>query len=160
MAGIEQNGIIEKQLMENIEFLIERLILRNGNLANNNRDHDLKSGNLTSAQSETILYYAEHRGDSIKALALHLSISHQAARKLVEKLREKGMLDILISKDDRRYTSIYLTADGEELHQELKNKGFSAGEKMLEGFSDGEKTVLLDYLERIKRYLEKRTKNL
>ena len=143
--------------MESIEFLIERLILRNGNLANNNRDHDLKSGNLTS---ETILYYAEHRGDSIKALALHLSISHQAARKLVEKLREKGMLDILISKDDRRYTSIYLTADGEELHQDLKNKGFSAGEKMLEGFSDGEKTVLLDYLERIKRYLEKRTKNL
>ena len=135
--------------MDRLEFRIERLLLKNGNLVNNIRDHDLKKDDMTSSQSEAILFYADHSGCSIKDLAVHLNISHQAARKLVDKLKEKHILAIQVSKEDKRYTNVSLTAEGQELSRRLKGNGFSVGEKMLNGFSAEEKGLLLNYMERI-----------
>ena len=140
--------------MDRLEFRIERLLLKNGNLVNNIRDKDLRRYDLTAAQSEAILYYADHSGNSIKALAQHLNISHQAARKLVEKLKEKQFLAMQVSDEDRRYVNVSLTKAGEALSRELKNRGFSVGSSMLQGFSDEEKETLLDLLERIRKNLE------
>lgn len=115
--------------MDRLEFRIERLLLKNGNLVNNIRDHDLKNDDMTSSQSEAILFYAGHSGSSIKDLAVHLNISHQAARKLVDKLKEKHILAIQVSQEDKRYTNVDLTAEGQKISRRLKNNGFSVGEK-------------------------------
>lgn len=93
--------------MTAIDFTIERLILKAGNALNNIRISDLEKSRLTPAQSETILFYVDNGGKSIKDLAIHLKISHQAARKLVDKLKDKTTLESVISKKDRQTFNEY-----------------------------------------------------
>lgn len=134
-------------------FVIERLILRIGNTINNIRIKDLKESDLTPAQSETILFYDARPGANIRELAEHLKVTHQAARKLVDKLKTKKILALYVSEEDRRYTNIYLTEEGKKLCNELKKSGTSTGEDILKGFSDQEKEILLGFLQRIERNL-------
>lgn len=96
--------------MTAIDFTIENLILKAGNALNNIWIGDLEKSRLTPSQSETILFYADNGGKSIKDLAIHLKISHQAARKLDDKLKDKTILESVISEKDRRSTSISLTS--------------------------------------------------
>lgn len=137
-----------------LDFSIERLILKNGNLINNARDGDLKSFELTETQSETVLFYAANAGKSIKELSVHLEITQQAAKKLVDKLSSKGILKSEISEEDRRFTKIFLTEKGVELYKSLKEKGSSLGGRILKSFSDDEKKQLLSYLKKIKENIE------
>lgn len=139
--------------MDTIDFQIERLILKNGNMMNSVRDGDLRDNNLTPAQSETILFYFDRGGTSIKDLAEHLKITHQAARKLVEKLKSKGILDVRLSSEDKRRAVIYLSDSGQELCGTLKKSGSYAGERILKDFSPEEKKQLLNYLKRIENNL-------
>lgn len=135
------------------EFRIERLILKMGNSINYIRTLDLKDTNITPTQSETILYYSSHPGRNIKDLAQYLNVTHQATLKLVDKLKAKGILNLTVSSEDRRFTSIFLTAEGEKLSKTLKGNGFSVGQRILTDFSEQEK--LLGYLLRIKRNIDK-----
>jgi len=135
--------------MNELDFRLERLILKIGNTINSIRDEDLVKKNLTSAQSETVLFYSYNPGKSIKELALHLKISHQAARKLVEKLKEKNILESLVAAEDKRYSKVYLTEFGEALCDLLKQKGTLTGENMLKGFSESDKVQLYHFLEKI-----------
>lgn len=135
--------------MDTKEFLIERLILKTGNRINNIRNDDLKSSGLTSAQSETILYYSDHAGSNIKELAVHLKVTHQAARKLVDKLKSKGILEALVSREDKRYMRVFLTEEGKALCRELKKSGSSTGAGILEGFSESDREKLLEYMRRV-----------
>ncbi len=137
--------------MDALEFQIERLILKVGNTLNNIRTQDLSDNNLTSVQSETILFYAANAGCNIKDLATHLKITHQAAQKLVVKLKDKGILETSISAGDRRNICIRLTSDGAALCERLKKKGTSNGEILLKGFSYDEKQLLAEYFARIEK---------
>lgn len=140
--------------MNELDFRLERLILKIGNTINYIRDEDLVKNNLTSAQSETILFYSDNPGKSIKELALHLKISHQAARKLVDKLKSKNILESLMSTEDKRYSKVYLTEFGAELCGLLKQKGTLTGENMLNGFSERDKAKLYNFLQKIERNMD------
>lgn len=135
--------------LDSLDFRIQRTLLKAGNAINNTRDNELRVKNLTSAQSETILYYEKHEGGSIKDLAIYLKISHQAARKLVDKLQAKDILDIRISPYDKRYASISLTQTGQSLCKELKACGTLTGQYVLADFTETEKELLSGYLDRI-----------
>lgn len=141
--------------MESKEFIIERLILKIGNTINNKRITDLKESDLTPAQSETILFYDRMQDSNIRYLASCLKVSHQAARKLVEKLKSKGILESSVSAEDRRNTNIHLTAEGIKLCGKLKKSGTSTGTNILDGFSAEEKDQLLGFLERINANIER-----
>ncbi len=140
--------------MTAIDFTIERLILKAGNALNNIRIGDLEKSRLTPAQSETILFYAANNGKSIKDLANHLKVSHQAARKLVDKLKDKLILESVISKKDRRSMSISLTSYGQEVCAILKQRGTTVGETILSDYSDDEKKLLLEFLRRIEKNID------
>lgn len=62
--------------MDDLEFIIERKILKIGNTLLNTRSEDLKKYDLTPVQSETLLFYASAPGASILNLKEHLDISH------------------------------------------------------------------------------------
>ncbi|MCW8519354.1 MarR family transcriptional regulator [Streptococcus macedonicus] len=140
--------------MTAIDFTIERLVLKAGNVLKNIRIGDLEKSRLTPAQSETILFYADNGGKSIKDLAIHLKVSHQAARKLVDKLKDKTILESVISKKDRRSTSIFLTSYGQEICTTLKQRGTTVGETILSDYSDDEKKLLLEFLRRIEKNID------
>ena len=140
--------------MTAIDFTIERLILKAGNALNNIRISDLEKSRLTPAQSETILFYADNGEKSIKDFAIHLKVSHQAARKLVDKLKYKTILESVISKKDRRSTSISLTSYGQEICTTLKQRGTTVGEAILSDYSDDEKKLSLEFLRRIEKNID------
>lgn len=137
--------------MDNIDFKIERLLLKSGSILNNTRLDDLKRYDLTPSQSEAILYFAENDKKNIKDLAEHLKITHQAARKIVEKLKEKDIFVTEVSADDKRSVWVVLTDKGMQLLGELQKCGTSVGELLLSGLNEGEKKHLLECLQKIEK---------
>jgi len=140
--------------MDNIDFIVERKILKIGNKLNYLRKEDLQKYNLTSTQSETILFYSSNEGKSINDLKNHLKISHQAAKKLIDKLKEKGYVSVSISAEDARFCCIHLTDSGKELCSTLKQNGALAGSCILSNLSLSEKQNLLNYLNEIEKNFE------
>ncbi len=140
--------------MYNIDFVIGRLLMKAGNALNNIRLDDLKKYNLTLSQSETILYFANNDGKNIKDLALHLRVTHQAARKLVDKLKEKDILSTTVSKNDKRSVQVFLTEKGEKLYTILKNNVTATGEILFKGFSEEEKEQLLEQFKRMENIID------
>jgi len=141
--------------MDTIDFKIERLILKAGNTLNTIRTDDLRQNNLTPAQSEAILFYCDNGGKSIKDLAAHLKITHQAASKLTEKLKEKNILTAHPAEEDKRFFSIFLTDCGQELCSKLKEKGSIIGNSILDNISDQEKELLLTLMLKIENNIDK-----
>ncbi|MCD7826533.1 MAG: hypothetical protein LUH14_11335 [Clostridiaceae bacterium] len=137
--------------MADIDFIIERLIMRVGNQCVNIRNDNLKKREITSVQSETLLYFEAHEGAPIWNLKKHLNISHQAARNLVERIRLKDYLYLETSKEDARFKCVYLTEKGKYICSELKKEGTSAGQQLLKGLSAEEKEKLLEMLERMSK---------
>ncbi len=135
--------------MNDIDFITERKIIKIGNQLHNARDEYLHKKNITSAQSETLLFYFSNQGKSITDLKNHLQVSHQAARKLVDKLKAKEYLYIVSSKKDARVAEVFLTDKGLEICTRLINDGIHAGAALLENFSMAEKEKLLFFLMRI-----------
>lgn len=132
-----------------IDFIAARKIIKAGNMLNNVRNEDLSQHSITSSQSETLLFYFSNTGKSITDLKNHMQISHQAARKLVERLRLKKYLYLTASETDARMAKVFLTPMGTELCAKLIINGHHAGAGLLEGFSVKEKKLLISFLERI-----------
>lgn len=135
--------------MREIDFVIERSILKIGNKLNNIRTDDLKKYGITASQSETLLYFAGHADATITELKQYLQISHQAARNIVERLKEKNLLETTTSKADARANIVLLTDKGKELCNTLKNSGTNIGSQIMSSLSETEKEELLRMLTQI-----------
>lgn len=135
--------------MDNINFVIERKILKLGNRLISTRNEELKHIDLTSSQSETLLFFGRYDGAKILDLKEYLNVSHQAAQKIVDRMREKGFLRISISADDARAKSVSLTENGKQLYAYLKNNGEDVGRKLLNNLSEEEKETLCLLLDKI-----------
>ena len=139
--------------MANKDFLIERNILKIGNQLLNGRREDLKEFDLTSNQSETLLFFDRHPGTMIYDLKIHMKISHQAARNLVERMKEKDLLNVTVSDTDTRARKVCLSEKGEKICNELKKKGTDVGGSLLQPLSEEEKEQLSVILEKIIKVL-------
>lgn len=133
----------------NRDFWIERTIRKIGNHLMNGRDDDLKRYNLTSNQSNSLLYFDKHPGALVLDLKDYLKISHQAARNIVERMKEKDLLYVVVSEKDARARQIYLTESGQATCDELKKLGSQVGTHLLRGLSEEEKQTLAGLLEKI-----------
>ena len=130
--------------MKDKNFIIERQILRIGNKISNGRDKD-----LTANQSEALLYFDNCPGRSIIDLKEHLRITHQAARNIVERMKRKELLYVVISEEDGRFKQVYLTEKGRTTCDDLKHLGTNVGCQLLKGLSEEEKDQLLSLLLKI-----------
>lgn len=135
--------------MEVNEFVLERLILKIGNRLSNRRKKDLAGIEVTSGQSETILFFASHPGSLITDLKDYLQISHQAARLIISRLEKRGLLESVVSPTDARARQIYLTEAGKKLCAELKQGGTTVGGILLQHLSAKERQELYRLLQKI-----------
>lgn len=131
------------------DFLVERNILKIGNRLLNVRSEDLKAFDLTSTQSETLLFFDRHQGAGILDLKEHRKISHQAARNIVERMKEKELLTVEASRTDARARKVYLSPKGRQVCSQLKQKGTDLGTNLLRGLQEEEKQELARLLEKI-----------
>ena len=148
-------GCIFGGVMKEIDFIIERSILKIGNKLNNMRTDDLKKYGITASQSETLLYFEGHQNATITELKEYLQISHQAARNIVERLKGKNLLITTTSKTDARANIVLLTDKGRELCRELKNNGTNIGTQIMSSLSSSEKKELLRMLTLISDNMQK-----
>ena len=135
--------------MQDLEFIIQRKILKVGSRLNNTRDATLRQYDLTSGQSEALLFFDAHPGARALDLKEHLQISHQAARSIVERIRLKGMVSLTPSAEDARAKEVRLTARGQEICSSLKAAGSTAGGRVLENLTEAEKRTLYALLDKI-----------
>ena len=135
--------------MTDRDFLIERNILKIGNHLLNVRSEDLKEFDLTSTQSETPLFFDKHSGAMIYDLKNHMKISHQAARNIVERMKEKGLLYVEVSDTDARAKKVYLSEKGMKICIKLKKRGTDVGSNLLRALREEAKQGLALLLEKI-----------
>lgn len=124
------------------DFSLQRQLIKLGNQLSNRRQTDLMAHDLTASQSEILLYFADHPGHLVSHLKSHLQVSHQAAQKLVMKLRQRQLLMIKADPTDARQHQIYLTQTGKDLVQELKQHGTFAGQELLAVLTEQQKIQL------------------
>ena len=135
--------------MNDKDFQIERNILKIGNQIINQRTDDLKKYDLTSNQSETLLFFDQNPGAIALDLKEYLKISHQAARNIIVRMKEKELLYASISDTDGRARQVFLTEKGKDICLQLKQKASHIGGNLLHGFTREEKDRLSVFLDRI-----------
>ena len=131
------------------EFLLTRKILKIGYKISNSRDSDFQRCGITPGQWETLLFFDLNENATITDLKDHLNISHQAARNIVERLKDKKILNVERAAEDGRAKKIYLTDKGKDICCEVKKGGIRTGRNILSGFSDEEVEELKILLEKI-----------
>ena len=141
--------------MNNTDFIIERSILKIGNKLNNIRNDDLKKHQLTASQSETLLYFYKHPGMTVADLKLYLQVSHQAARNIVERLKERNLVFSTPSREDGRANAVFLSEEGKHLAQCLTQTGTGIATRLLDSLDDSEKSELLRMLSVISDNMDK-----
>lgn len=135
--------------MADLDFILQRKILKLGNKLVNTRNVDLKTHDLTPNQSETLLYFDAHPGEVIVNLKDYLEISHQAARNIIERMKLKSLLYVTVSAADARARQVYLTAKGQTICDQLKVNGTSVGHTILSQLSVSERQQLAHLLDKI-----------
>lgn len=135
--------------MTDLDFILQRKILKLGNKLVNTRNVDLKTHDLTPNQSETLLYFDAHPGEVIVNLKDYLEISHQAARNMVARMKLKSLLYVTVSATDARARQVYLTAKGQTICAQLKANGTSVGHTILSQLSASERQQLAHLLDKI-----------
>lgn len=128
------------------EFNLQRQLIKLGNQLSNRRQKDLARHDLTVNQSATLLYFADNPGNLIQDLKDYLCVSHQAAQKVVMKLRERQLLKTQISTNDNRTHPLYLTQTGERLVEQLQNNGQLAGQQVLAPLTELQKKQLTEII--------------
>lgn len=122
-----------------IEYSLARKIRELANLITKNRDADIREFGLTTAQADTLLYFAENPGKSIVDLKSFFNITHQTAQGLVQRMAEKGLLIVSHSVNDARSKQIFLSEKAQSIYRDMLKNGTRTGNKLLEGMDAKER---------------------
>lgn len=105
-----------------------RLILQLANTIIKNRNHHLKSLGLTTSQADSLQFFISYDNASVTDLKNEFGITHQTASGIVQRMADKGLLEVNKSKTDSRYQIVKPTQKGIELNERLDdNKTQTAG---------------------------------
>lgn len=106
---------------------------------------------LTEAQCRVVLFIEECGGGPVpqKAIERHLGISHTTAKGLLNRIAEKGFLRTAFDGADARVKNAYVTEKVVKFRESLTENLHALTERMLAGFTDGERKQLNGMLQRV-----------
>jgi DNA-binding MarR family transcriptional regulator len=115
------------------------------------RAHLLGEGEdaLDLGQVDTLDLLAQQGSCRMGDLAEVLRVDPSTATRAVDRLVEAGLADRRRSDEDARVVVVVLTGNGRALHDALTQRRRAAMNRILAGFSDGERRELADLLERL-----------
>lgn len=124
-------------------------------------DDSLMEVDLTKSQEEILRFLHFHRHESIiqKDIENFFHISNPTVTGLLNRLESKGFITRELSKEDKRVRTIKLTTNGKAVQEKMKRNFKMYEIQMTEGFSDGEKEMLYELLERVIHNLEQEDNN-
>ena len=105
---------------------------------------------LTHMENKALGYIARHPGASGRDLVQRSGRDKAQVTRLVQGLREKGLVEARADELDRRSTRLYLTAGGHAVHAELHQHGQALAAQALAGLDKGELRQLEALLGRVR----------
>lgn len=120
------------------------------------KEKNLRKLNLTSQQINIILYLAKHEKVLInqKMLEKHFSLSNATISGILKRLEIKKYIYRSYIEDNKKEKYIFLDQAGIEIKNELYKGVRDMELKVLNGFLDDEKKLLIEYLKRIQNNLK------
>lgn len=104
---------------------------------------------LTHMENKALGYVARHPGASQRDLVQRSGRDKAQVTRLVQGLREKGLVEARADEADRRSTLLYLSAEGQAVHAELHQAGLLLAAQALAGLDEGERRQLEALLGRV-----------
>lgn len=127
----------------NDEITFARKILQLSNRIQAVRNEDLKGLDLTGEQADTLRFFNEHKDATASDLKDQFGVSHQAARALVERLKNKGFLKLSVSEKDGRARTVSLTEKGYDVLARMDRYVHASGSKLIKRMSEEEVRTFL-----------------
>jgi DNA-binding MarR family transcriptional regulator len=114
-------------------------------------DDTLQKDGLTAAHLEVLMYLWEEDGMEHRVLQEHLGVSSPTLTSVLDVMVQRGYVQRRVSAEDSRVKQVFLTTKGHALSQEQQSSGQRFIKEMMAGFSDGEATLFLEWLQRVAR---------
>lgn len=107
---------------------------------------DLK---ITTGQFAVMSTLWEKPGMAQTELAMLTSMDMPTLNGVLKRLVGRGLVNVMISPEDKRFRVIQLTESGREIAEMLRSQGHNVSNQILEPLTPAERTQLLDLLERL-----------
>lgn len=108
---------------------------------------------LTHMENRALGYIARHPGATQRDLVQRSGRDKAQVTRLVQGLREKGLVEVRADELDRRSTRLYLTPAGRAVHGELHQHALALAAQALAGLDERERAELAALLGRVQESL-------
>lgn len=140
-------------LQKNVAFRMDSVTSR---MNQELRDSVLRDLDLTHAHFRVLQVLFEIDGQQIGDIARSIVIRQPALSRVIDQMEARKLVRRKQDKDDSRYMRVYLTPAGKSTYQAAWPAGYQIIENALEGISAEEREQLLELLERIDLYMQKK----
>ena len=112
---------------------------------------NLEKFDITDAQMHVLFYISHHAGEKVtqKQLAEHLKVKHSTIAGILNRLKEKELIDIRPDEENKKYKNITLTPKACDIQESLSEYRNMTEEVWVEGFTKDEISNLHNYLNRV-----------
>ena len=124
-------------MLENQQLLARQLFERIGNEG------------LSSGQPKVLDFLLEHDGCMQKEIARACSVEAASVTSLLNKMEKDGLVERKIPRENRRVSLVWLTDLGREKARSVRGAFDELEEALFKGFTQEERTALLEMLVRI-----------
>jgi DNA-binding MarR family transcriptional regulator len=109
----------------------------------------LAGEDLTPLEFAVLRHVEEEPGIDQNGLSERLGVDRNSTSLLVNRLESNGLVARRVNGDDRRARLLYLTRDGNRIHDRVRPKTFAGWRRMLSVLKPKERELLLDLLVRV-----------
>jgi len=103
--------------------------------------------NMTQSQYGCLRALREHPGVDQIALGRLVGLDRSTAGLVVKTLSERGLIERVVNRDDKRRMRLKVSTDGERMLREIAPAAASAQERVLKGLPRGSRATFLNLLE-------------
>lgn len=114
-------------------------------------DHNLEQLDMTVTQMHVLIYLIKHDKETMtqKKLSEYFGVKHSTMSGILNRLKEKDLIDIRINEENKKYKNIYTTSKAMLLDEQMDLHRNETEALLLKGFSKDEAKQLGSYLDRL-----------
>lgn len=104
-------------------------------------------------EGKVLGFFARQPGATLKELAEHSGRDKGQLAKLIQSLRERGLLEARADEADRRVTRLYPTEPAQAMHKLVQRQRRQLADQAVAGMAPAERASLLELLEKVRANL-------
>jgi len=116
---------------------------------------EFKEHDLTKGQYLYVIRICENPGIIQEQLVNMIKVDRSTATRALQKLETNGFIEKQNDPDNKKNKRLFPTIKGESVYPFIKNENIYSGQVALQGFSDNEKDMVYNLLQRIRENVEK-----